>query len=406
MTRPARSTGAAPSDDVIVIGAGIVGLATARALLARTPSRSIRILDKEGSVGTHQTAHNSGVVHSGLYYRPGSDKARLCTAGRTELEAWCSARGIEADRCGKVVVATSPDEIAPLDELHRRGVDNGLTVEVLDRRGLTEHEPHAAGIRALFVPATGVVDFAEVARRLADELRDAGVAFELANPVVAVHESSDQVEVTSVDGPRRADRLVNCAGLHSDQIARAANLDPPLRIVPFRGEFSELVPSRRHLVRHLIYPVPDPRFPFLGAHFTRGLDGSVHVGPNAVPALSREGYRWRDVSPRSVRQLTTDRATWLLARRYWRTGLGEVARSLVAPLLLRQLRRLVPDVGRGDLVPAGSGVRAQAVRDDGTLLDDFAIEQTARCVHVLNAPSPAATASLAIGRHVAAMLDG
>ncbi len=389
--------------DVVIVGAGIVGLATARALLARTPSLTVRVVDKEASVGAHQTGHNSGVIHSGLYYRPGSEKARLCTAGRVELEAWCAARGVDLERCGKVVVATSPDQIPALHELRRRGLANGLDLVALDRSGLADHEPYADGVGALFVPATGVIDFGAVARRLADDLRAAGVAFELANPVVAVDEEADAdaVAVHTVDGVRRARHLVNCAGLHSDRIARMSGLDPSVRIVPFRGEFSELVAERRHLVHHLIYPVPDPRFPFLGAHFTRGLDGSVHVGPNAVLAFDREGYRWRDVSVGSLRELGTDAATWQLARRYWRTGAGEVGRSLSRALLVRELQRLVPDVRSADLVRAGSGVRAQAVRDDGTLLDDFAIEQTPRCVHVLNAPSPAATASLAIGARIA-----
>lgn len=390
--------------DVLVIGAGIVGLATARALLDRRSSLRITVVDKEASVGAHQTGHNSGVVHSGIYYRPGSEKALLCTAGRVELEQWCDQRDIGLERCGKVIVATSARELPALDVLRQRGEQNGLTVRELGPAGLAEHEPHADGRRALFVAATGVVDFRVVAARLAADLRAGGVRFELANPVLGIEEHDDGVVVETVDGVRRAAALVNCAGLHSDRIARSAGLRPALRIVPFRGEYAELIPERSHLVRHLIYPVPDPRFPFLGAHFTRGIDGVVHAGPNAVLALSREGYRWREVSIEGLRHLATDPAVWQLGRRYWRTGAGEVARSASRSLLVRQLRRLVPDVGSDDLVAAGSGVRAQAVADDGTLVDDFAIEQTQRCVHVLNAPSPAATASLAIGRSIAARL--
>jgi (S)-2-hydroxyglutarate dehydrogenase len=389
--------------DVVVIGAGIVGLAVARALLAGAPGCRIAVLDKEGGVSAHQSGHNSGVLHAGLYYRPGSSKARLCTVGRAELEEYCAARGIPFERCGKVVVATSTAELGRLADLLDRGRANGLEVEWLDRKGLADHEPHADGVAALFVPATGVVDFAEVSRALAGELAEAGAQFQLGRRVETVAEHPDHVEVRTSQGRLRTGFVVNCAGLHADRLARSAGVAPGVRIVPFRGEYAVLAPERSHLVRHLIYPVPDPRFPFLGVHFTRGIDGVVHAGPNAVLALAREGYGWAAVDPTDLAELARDPAAWRLARRYWRTGVGELARSFSARLTTRALQRLVPDVRSRDLRPAGSGVRAQAVRDDGSLVDDFAIERTPRTVHVLNAPSPAATSSLAIGAWVAGL---
>jgi L-2-hydroxyglutarate oxidase len=388
-----------------VIGAGIVGLAVARALVEPDPSRVVTVVDKETSAGAHQSGHNSGVLHSGLYYRPGSHKARLCGAGRIEIEEYCRDRGIAYEQCGKVVVATSPDEIPGLMTLRERGLANGLVVTLLDRRGLAAHEPHADGVMALFVPATGVVDFGLVTRHLADELVERGVGLRLGCEVTSIDERAESVVVNTTDGEIAADRLINCGGLHADSIATMSGARATVRIMPFRGEYSCLVPERSFLVRHLIYPVPDPRFPFLGAHFTRGIDDVVHAGPNAVLALAREGYSWRDLSSRHLRSLAGDKATWRLAARYWRTGLGEVVRSLVRASTVRSLQRLVPDVRADDLVPDGSGVRAQAVNDDGTLADDFVLERTARCVHVLNAPSPAATSSLAIGRWIAAASD-
>jgi (S)-2-hydroxyglutarate dehydrogenase len=392
--------------DVVVIGAGIVGLAAARALLARRPGLRLVVIDKEPGVAHHQSGHNSGVLHSGLYYRPGSLKAQLCTSGRTALEDYCADHGISLERCGKVVVATETSELARLSDLRDRGRANGLEVTLLDRRGLAEHEPHADGIAALFVPATGVVDFSAVCRRLADDIVLAGGDIRLCEAVSALRETEGAVVVETAGGSLRSGLVVNCSGLQTDRVARLAGARPSTRIVPFRGEYAELVPQRRHLVRHLIYPVPDPRFPFLGVHFTRGIDGEVHAGPNAVLATAREGYRWGRVDRHDVSALARDQALWRLARRYWRTGLGEVSRSISRTLMVRALQRLVPDVRATDLVPAGAGVRAQAVSDDGTLLDDFAIERSRRMVHVLNAPSPAATSSLAIGTWIADLVDG
>lgn len=388
---------------VAVVGAGIVGLATARAL--RAQGHQVTVLDKEPEVARHQSGRNSGVVHAGLYYRPGSLKAQLCTAGREALEAYCEDAGIPLERCGKVVVATSVGELDRLAALRERGRRNGLTIQWLDRRGLADHEPYADGVAALFVPATGVVDFARVSRALRDELVRDGVAIELGHEVVEIVERREDLRIVTSSTTFECDRLVNCGGLHADEIAIAAGLEPSTRIVPFRGEYMELRPERSYLVRHLIYPVPDPSLPFLGVHLSRGVDGHVHVGPNAVLALAREGYTRRDVDRAHVAALVRDPRMWQLARRWWRTGLAEIARSWSRRLFAREVARLVPDVRADDLVPAGSGVRAQAVAEDGSLVDDFALVETPRSLHVLNAPSPGATASLALGRWIADRLS-
>jgi (S)-2-hydroxyglutarate dehydrogenase len=391
--------------DVLVVGAGILGLTTARALIEAEPALRLLVVDKEPGIAAHQSGHNSGVLHSGIYYRPGSEKARLCTNGRELLEQYCADNGVPFERCGKVVVATRTNELDALAELHDRGTRNGLDVIRLDRAGLADHEPHADGLAALFVPATGVVDFKAVCRRLADDLQRAGAAIAFSREATSVRETASEVLVDTTDGVVCADQVVNCAGLQSDLLATRSGARSAIRIVAFRGEYATLVEERNYLVRHLIYPVPDPRFPFLGVHLTRGIDGHVHAGPNAVLALAREGYRWRDVSARDVARLAADRAVWRLGGRYWRTGVHEVTRSLSKKRTLADIQRLVPDIRADDLLTAtGSGVRAQAVAADGTLLDDFAIEATPRCVHVLNAPSPAATASLALGRFIASRL--
>lgn len=389
----------------MVVGAGIVGLATARAIARAHPGIDVVVVDKEPTVAAHQTGHNSGVVHSGLYYRPGSLKAQLVETGRAELIALCRERGLHLDVCGKVVVATSDAERDGLGELARRAEANGVGTELLGAEQLTEVEPHVRGVAALRVPSAAIVDFGEVARSLAAEVADSGGEVRLGTSVAGIRTEGDGVVVDTSRGPIRARAAVNCAGLHADVLARASGLDTDIRIVPFRGEYLELVPSRRHLVRHLVYPVPDPRFPFLGVHFTRMVDGSVHAGPNAVLALAREGYGWGRIDRHEVRSLLGAPALRRLAARHWRTGAGEVLRSLSTRAMVHALRRLVPEVRTADLRPAGAGVRAQACTPDGTLLDDFAVERHGGVVHVLNAPSPAATASLAIGAHIATLAD-
>jgi L-2-hydroxyglutarate oxidase len=390
--------------DVVVVGAGIIGLATARALLRARPGLDLVVLERE-EVAAHQSGHNSGVIHSGLYYGPGSAKARLCTAGRTELEEHCTARGIPWERCGKVVVATDPGEVDALAALAERGRRNGLAIEELSPAGLAEHEPHAAGVAAIHVPATGVVDFGLVCRHLAEEVVERGGRILTGVGVDSAVDAGTAVAVRSDVGLWWADRTVTCAGAWSDRLAAAGGDRPPARIIPFRGEYLELRPQASHLVKHLIYPVPDPRFPFLGAHLTRGVGGTVHAGPNAVPALGRDAYSWSCVRPRDVAELAVRASTWRLAARHWRTGAAEIGRSFVRSRTVAALRRLVPELTAADLVAGGAGVRAQAIAADGSLLDDFAVLHRGRCVHVVNAPSPAATASLAIGRWIAAEVD-
>jgi (S)-2-hydroxyglutarate dehydrogenase len=392
--------------DVVVIGAGIVGLATARALQLARPELAVVVVDKESQSAAHQSGHNSGVVHAGIYYRPGSRKAQLCREGRAELLDWCDRHGVEWRGCGKVVVATEPAELAPLDRLEQQAIGNGVTVARLSSAQLVELEPHAFGLAALHVPETAVIDFGRVCEGLVEGIRTRGGATALNCEVHGIDRRSGEIVVRTSRGDVRAGQVANCAGLHSDRVTRMAGDDPGVRILAFRGEYHELTSSARRLVRALIYPVPDPRFPFLGVHFTRGLDGSVHAGPNAVLALSREGYRRRDVRRDDLVELATHASSWRLASRYWRDGAAEVAQSLSRRRLTRALQRLVPELGEDDLRPAGSGVRAQAVARDGRLLDDFAFAGDDRVVHVVNAPSPAATASLAIGRVVAARLLG
>ena len=387
--------------DVAVVGAGIVGLASARALLEER-RRALVVLEAEDRPAAHQTGHNSGVIHSGLYYKPGSLKARLCFEGRTSLERYCEERGIAWERCGKVVVATDESQLPALEELQRRGAANGLgELERLDAGGLREHEPHVAGVAGLFVPHTGIVDYGAVARAYAEDVEAMGgeVRLRCAAGAIARHESGFTIETPA--GEVRARHLLNCAGARSDRVARRAGLRPKARIVPFRGEYKLLRDERAHLVKHLIYPVPDPRFPFLGVHFTRRIEGGIEAGPNAVLALSRDGYRWRNVSLPDLLDMARFPGFWRMGMRYWRTGLGEMRRSLSPAAFTRALQVLLPELERADLVPGGAGVRAQALGPDGKLLDDFHLETQPGAVHVLCAPSPAATASLAIGKEIA-----
>ena len=388
--------------DVAIVGGGIVGLATALALAASARRERLVVLEAEPRIAAHQTGHNSGVIHSGLYYRPGSLKARTCVDGREALIRFCEENGIPFERCGKLVVATDEAEIPALDELERRGRANGLAgVRRLRREEIAEIEPYATGVAALDVRETGIVDFREVARHMAARVMEAGGVIRTESRLLAVRPEAGELVLETTSGALRVRSLVNCAGLQSDRVARLCGAEPRLRIIPFRGEYHELAPERRHLVRNLIYPVPDPRFPFLGVHFTRRIGGEVEAGPNAVLALRREGYRRRDVSRRDVLDLLGYRGFWAMTARYGRTGLFEIVRSLRRRALVAELRRLVPALGDRDLRPGGSGVRAQAVEPSGVLVDDFRILDQGRMMHVLNAPSPAATASLAIGRTIA-----
>ncbi|WP_055545449.1 L-2-hydroxyglutarate oxidase [Streptomyces sp. NBRC 110028] len=388
--------------DVLVIGGGIVGLSTAYAITRAAPGTRVTVLEKEAGPARHQTGRNSGVIHSGIYYRPGSLKARFAVRGAAEMVKFCAEYGIAHEVTGKLIVATERSELPRLHALVQRGRENGIPVRELGPAQMAEYEPWVRGLAAIHVGTTGVCDFGAVAAQLARLARDAGASVRYGAGVTRIGRRPTAVAVRTADGTvLRARALVNCAGLQCDRVARLAGDDPGMRIVPFRGEYFELAPSRTSLVGGLVYPVPDPAFPFLGVHLTRGIDGGVHIGPNAVPALAREGYAWRTVRPRELAGTLAYPGAWRIARRHWRYGAGELRRSLSKRAFTDAVRRLLPDVTPDDLIPAPAGVRAQAVLPDGTLVDDFLISQSPRVVHVLNAPSPAATASLPIGREVA-----
>jgi L-2-hydroxyglutarate oxidase len=388
--------------DIAVIGGGIVGLATAMALSA-PPGRHVVVLEAEPRLAAHQTGHNSGVIHSGLYYTPGSLKARLCAEGREAMIRFCAAERVPHERCGKLVIAATRDEIPRLDELERRGRANGLTgIARLTPEEIREREPHATGVAGLLVPETGITDFAAVAEAMAARVRAAGGEVRTGARVTQVARAGATWVLETAHGPVRARALLGCAGLQADRLARRSGVDPGLAIVPFRGEYWEILPERRHLARHLIYPVPDPRFPFLGVHFTRLIGGGMEVGPTAVLAFAREGYRRASFSLRDAAGMMTWPGFWLFGLHHWRLGLAEGMRARHTEALARGLRRLVPEIRAADLRYRGAGVRAQALMADGRLLDDFHIVEADRQIHVLNAPSPAATASIAIGREIAA----
>nr|WP_245997723.1 L-2-hydroxyglutarate oxidase [Streptomyces armeniacus] len=389
--------------DVLVIGGGIVGLSTAYALTRSAPGTRVTVLEKEPGTARHQTGRNSGVIHSGIYYRPGSLKARFAVQGATEMVKFCAEHGIPHELTGKLIVATERAELPRLHALAQRGREHGIPVRELGPAQITAYEPHVRGLAALHVGTTGICDFGAVADTLARLARDAGATIRCGAEVTAIDRRTGRgVAVRTADGTvLRARTLVNCAGLHCDRIARLTGDDPRMRIVPFRGEYYELADERSFLVRGLVYPVPDPAFPFLGVHLTRGIDGAVHIGPNAVPALAREGYGWGTVRARELAGVLGYPGSWRIARRHWRYGAGELRRSLSRRAFTTAVRRLLPEAAPADLRPAPAGVRAQAVLPDGTLADDFLIREAPHTVHVLNAPSPAATASLPIGREIA-----
>jgi L-2-hydroxyglutarate oxidase LhgO len=391
--------------DVAIIGAGIIGLATALRLLERRPDLSIVLLEKEATVASHQTGHNSGVVHAGLYYQPGSLKARLCREGKTELEAYCEAHGVPLERTGKLVVALEESELGRLHALKERAEANGVPgLEVVGPERIRELEPHAAGMRALWSPGTGIVDFTAVARAVAHDIVERGGSIETRRAVESFEQRGDELVVGTTQGDLIVRRAIACAGLQADRVAAMtgdAGADRP-RIVPFRGDYYTLRPEARHLVRGLIYPLPDPGFPFLGVHLSRRIDGSVLAGPNAVPATAREGYGRLDVSWPDLRDTLTYPGFRKLAGRYWRMGATEVWRDWSKRAFVADVRRYVPALSASHLDFGPSGIRAQAVTADGSLVDDFMLGGSDRVLHVYNAPSPAATSSLAIGRVLAA----
>jgi L-2-hydroxyglutarate oxidase len=388
--------------DILITGGGIVGLATAWRLLQRFPDRKVLILEKEGGVARHQTGHNSGVIHSGIYYVPGSFKARLCRRGYSELVAFCRENGLPFEICGKLVVAVTAEELPRLEALRKKAEANGLQgVLELPGEAMAEFEPHVAGVRGLRVPETGIVDYVKVSEKLAEKIRAMGGEIRLGSRVESLRSLPEGKIVRAGAEEYAAGFFINCGGLLSDRVARLDGLDPGVDIVPFRGEYYDLAPEARALVRNLIYPVPDPAFPFLGVHFTRMIGGGVECGPNAVLAFKREGYRKSDVNLKDLAQVLANPGFRKLAARHWRMGLGEFHRSFSKAAFVKALQRLLPDVRAEMLTPAGAGVRAQALRRDGSLVDDFAFAQGDRSLHVLNAPSPAATASLAIGEEIA-----
>ncbi len=395
--------------DLTIIGAGIVGLATALKIIEAHPATKLLIIEKESQVARHQTGHNSGVVHSGLYYRPGSVKAATCVAGRNALLAFCDRNAVPYEICGKTVVATSQDEVPRLDELYRRGVANGLQgVEVLGPERLKELEPHATGVKALHVPETGIIDYKKVAEAYAGNIRASGGDIRLSHRLLDVLEGDGEIVLQTSAGDYRTRHVINCGGLQSDLIARMMRADDHAtaeehRIIPFRGEYYKLAPEKYFLVRNLIYPVPDPAFPFLGVHFTRMINGGVEACPNAVFAFAREGYGKLDIDVSDLWRAVFFKGFWAMAGKYWQTGFGELYRSLSKRAFVRALQKLLPEITKKDLIPGGSGVRAQAVSASGALVDDFVIRQSRSAIHVLNAPSPGATASLAIGQRIAEM---
>ena len=396
--------------DLTIIGGGILGLATALKLIRAHPSLRLLILEKEAELARHQTGNNSGVIHSGLYYRPGSLKARSCVAGRKELMAFCDENAVPYEICGKVVVATSEEELPRLEELHRRGIANGLKdLQIIGPERLKELEPHATGIKGLHVPETGIIDYKKVAAAYAEKIRDAGGDIRLSQRVVGILDRPEEIVLQTSGGDYRTKYLINCCGLQSDIVAQmmggANNSEEEHRIIPFRGEYYKIAPERQFLVRNLIYPVPDPTFPFLGVHFTRMARGGVEAGPNAVFAYAREGYRHTDINLSDLWRTISFKGFWAITGKYWQTGFGELYRSLSKSAFVRALQKLLPEIRESDLVPGGAGVRAQAVSASGALVDDFVIKQSRKSIHVLNAPSPGATASLAIGQQICEMAE-
>jgi L-2-hydroxyglutarate oxidase len=393
----------APSQcDLAVVGGGIVGLAVARELLVRHPGLSVAVLEREGEIGAHQTGHNSGVIHAGIYYAPESLKARLCVEGAREMYEYCEAHSIASERCGKVIVATDASELARLEELERRGRANGVPgLRRIDAAGIQALEPHARGIAGLHSPDTGIVDFAAVARAYAEDIRDAGGTVVTDCEVRGVRVSGRSLRLTHSHGATETGHAVFCAGAWADRLAVTAGADPDPRIVPFRGAYLRLTPAKRELVRSLIYPVPDPSLPFLGVHLTKHISGEVLIGPTALMVGARDAYSLAKVSPRDLRDTLAWPGTWRMLAHWWRTGVTELRHAALRSVFVHAAARYVPELRNGDVEPSFAGVRAQALARDGRLVDDFVFSRTERALHVRNAPSPAATSSLAIARHVA-----
>ncbi len=388
--------------DIAIIGAGIVGLATAMALTKQTKARVI-VLEAETRLGRHQTGNNSGVIHSGIYYKPGSLKARNCVEGREALYRFCEEHDIRFERCGKIIVATRPEELPALNELERRGIANGLQgLRRLKAEEIKEYEPHTVGVEGLFVPQTGIVDYVQTLQKYAELVENQGGMIRVNSRMTAFSRRQDEMVIETSSGEIHARYLINCGGLQSDRIAKSCGVNPGLQIIPFRGEYYDIIPEKHYLVKNLIYPVPDPRFPFLGVHFTRRVTGGIEAGPNAVLAFKREGYKMFNISLRDLVTYGFYIGFWRMALKYWKIGFGEFYRSISKKAFVDALRVLVPELGYDDVHRSGAGVRAQALEPNGALVDDFRIVEADGMIHVLNAPSPAATASISIGQTIAA----
>ncbi len=389
--------------DIAIIGGGIVGMATAKAL-KDSYDVSLIVLEAEGTLARHQTGNNSGVIHSGLYYKPGSLKAKNCVEGRESLYRFCQEHGVAHERCGKLVVAVTPEEIVALDRLEKRGIENGLNgIRRLDPVEMKENEPHVAGMAGLLIPETGIIDYVQLVEIIAGHIRESGAEISLNSRVTGLRHFPSEMVLETTRGEFHCRNLINCSGLYSDRVAKLCGIDPGLQIIPFRGEYYILKPDRRFLVKNLIYPVPDPQFPFLGVHFTRMIHGEVEAGPNAVLAFKREGYHATDVSMTDLLEFATYKGFWRMAMKHWSMGLGEFYRSFSKQAFVAALQRLIPEITELDVERGGAGVRAQALEPNGFLVDDFRIRESERMIHVLNAPSPAATACLSIGKTIASL---
>ncbi|MEG3845434.1 L-2-hydroxyglutarate oxidase [Microcoleus sp. herbarium19] len=391
--------------DFAVIGGGIVGLSTAMALGHRYPAAKILVIEKESSWAAHQTGNNSGVIHSGIYYKPGSLKAKLCREGNHLLIEFCQKHGIDYEICGKVIVATSSEELPLLENLYQRGLANGLNIQKVTAEEVKEIEPHVSCLAGIRVASTGIANYRQVCQKYAELVASRGGELRLSTKVMAIVPTSQGYVLETSQGSFPAKFIVNCAGLFSDRVAKLGRVDPQVQIVPFRGEYYELRPEKRYLVKHLIYPVPNPNFPFLGVHFTRMIDGSIHAGPNAVLSLKREGYQKTDINLRDLAEVFTYPGFWKLAAKYAGVGMEEMVRSFSKAAFVRSLQKLIPEVQADDLVPTHAGVRAQALTKEGGLVDDFLLVRGEKAIHVCNAPSPAATASLAIGEAIAQQIS-
>lgn len=385
--------------DFAIIGGGIVGLATAKALQDKYPNQTVILVEKENHCAVHQTGHNSGVIHSGIYYKPGSYKAILTTKGNQELVKFCQQYNINHDVCGKLIVACQEKELPLLENLYQRGLNNGIPVKKVSAEEVKEIEPYVSCLGAIQVPTAGIVDYKQVAQKYAEIFTNKGGEIQLNTKVMKINSSSSQILITN-QGEIQAKYLINCGGLYSDKIAKMGGVDPKMKIIPFRGEYYELKPEKRHLVKHLIYPVPNPDFPFLGVHFTRLIDGNIHAGPNAVLSLKREGYKKTDFDLGEFAEIATYWGLWKLVSKYYAEGIEEIIRSFSKNAFVRSLQTLIPEIKADDIIPSPAGVRAQALKTDGKLVEDFLIIPTKNALHVCNAPSPAATASLEIGKAI------